>query len=132
MGFVRAHGETEDAPGEVDIDPEDDVSSLASTEIEEMDFNELQERLAANEAKERQMVGHMDGVEDGAAKLADVEAATIRRLEFASLAQSRMGKQVQIEELTERVRKEESTAESLHSRLRGDVSPMRTMGDVWA
>jgi hypothetical protein len=40
---------------------------------------------------------------------AEAEAADIRRTEYATLAQSKMGKQAQLDELTERVGKEQGT-----------------------
>mmetsp|Transcript_3771 Transcript_3771/g.11170 ORF Transcript_3771/g.11170 Transcript_3771/m.11170 type:complete len:563 (+) Transcript_3771:3-1691(+) len=130
MGFGRKPGEGGEGEGgeEEGSDRSSDASSLASDDIERMDFSELQNRLAVNEAKERRSLHAGDG---GAAGEAESEAADVRRLEFASLASSKMGKQAQIEELSERLDKESATAETLQLRLEAAVVDEHDVLRVW-
>jgi len=126
-------GEGEDAEEAADSES-DDLSSLASEEIERMDYDELQARLAANEAKERRSLGKKMGGEDEVLlqESAEVEAADVRRVEFASLAQSKMGKQAQIEELSERVAKEGIAAEKLATKLEAALVDEQDVLKQWA
>ena len=89
--------------------------ALLSQDLAAMDFDSLQLQLAANEAKERKLLEQMHGgaVADGAAE----GAANVRRAEFMSIAQSKMGKQQQLAELGERVAKEKDAAVELKSAL---------------
>ena len=83
-----------------------------------MDFDELQARLAATEAKERKIFGYS---KTDVAR-SEAEAADIRRTEFASLAQSKMGKHAQLDELTARVEKEQASAMEVRGRLEASMS----------
>ena len=69
-----------------------------------------QARLAANDAKEKKEMTLFTSEGEKGALAAEAEAADIRRTEFASLAQSKMGKQAQLEELTGRIAKEQAGA----------------------
>lgn len=114
--FAHARGEGKGQQEEID-DPNSssdssDVESLASFQSEalaSMDFDELQSRLAANEAKERK-TGNPPRIEEA-------EAAHVRRTEYASLAQSKMGKQQQLDELSNRVVKEQAGAATVREQL---------------
>jgi len=99
-----------------------------------MDYDELQARLAANEAKERRSLGKKMGGEDEVLlqESAEVEAADVRRVEFASLAQSKMGKQAQIEELSERVAKEGIAAEKLATKLEAALVDEQDVLKQWS
>ena len=111
---------------------EDDLSSLASEDLAAMDFDELQARLAQNEARELRMIkkatkgdgGRWGGIgadgDDGVTdetRAHEREAAEVRRVEFMSVAQSKEGKRAQIGELSARVDAEKEEAAALHSRL---------------
>ena len=92
---------------------------------------ELQQRLAANEAKERRSMGKLDMFGEATVDAAEAEAADVRRLEFASLAQSKLGKHAQIEELTERVEKEHRVTETLQERLEAALVDEQDVLKVW-
>ena len=111
---------------------EDDLSSLASEDLAAMDFDELEARLAQNEARELRMIkkatkgdgGRWGGIgadgDDGVTdetRAHEREAAEVRRVEFMSVAQSKEGKRAQIGELSARVDAEKEEAAALHSRL---------------
>ena len=118
-------------PDGADSDDDDDLSSLASEDLQRMGYDELQARLAGNEQREKRMLAKMaretgevvggggDGV--GFASAAEAEAADVRREEFFSIAQSKRGKEVQIEELTAQVVKEQTTTAALRSQLEATV-----------
>ena len=78
----------------------------------------MQARLAATEAKERKIFGYS---KTDVAR-SEAEAADIRRTEFASLAQSKMGKHAQLDELTARVEKEQASAMEVRGRLEASMS----------
>ena len=87
---------------------DDDLSSLASDDLEHMAYDDLQRKLARNDAREKRMLAKMAA--DGGGTLVDsaaeAEAADVRQQEFFAVAQSKRGKEVQIEELAARREKE--------------------------
>ena len=104
--------------GDIGSDGSDDgsLASFDSDLLASMDFDELEARLAANEARERKALTPFSSASDLKQISTEAEAADIRRTEYASLAQSKMGKQSQLE-LNARVVKEEVTAASVQERL---------------
>lgn len=98
-----------------------------------MDFDELQARLAANDAKERRSVRQSEGERGrSTASQAEAEAADVRRTEYSSLAQSKMGKQQQIEELGMRVEKEQAAAVAMRERLEGAMADEQDAMAAWS
>lgn len=121
---ASANGIKEEGGGNDEGDESDsgesDGESLASFDsdaLATMDFDELQARLVSNEAKERKGFSPFAKDGDRDALTAEGEAADIRRTEYASLAQSKMGKQAQLDELVARVAKEQAAAASSRERL---------------
>ena len=104
--------------GDIGSDGSDDgsLASFDSDLLASMDFDELEARLAANEARERKALTPFSSASDLKQISTEAEAADIRRTEYASLAQSKMGKQSHLE-LNARVVKEEVTAASVQERL---------------
>ena len=104
--------------GDSGSDGSDDgsLASFDSDLLASMDFDELEARLAANEARERKALTPFSSASDLKQISTEAEAADIRRTEYASLAQSKMGKQSHLE-LNARVVKEEVTAASVQERL---------------
>ena len=104
--------------GDSGSDGSDDgsLASFDSDLLASMDFDDLEARLAANEARERKALTPFSSASDLKQISTEAEAADIRRTEYASLAQSKMGKQSHLE-LNARVVKEEVTAASVQERL---------------
>ena len=119
--------------GEEESDSEDgeSIASFDSDALQGMDFDELQARLAANEAKERKGFTPFASSGEKQALTAEAEAADIRRTEYASLAQSKMGKQAQLDELTARVAKEQATAASAKERLEAVMAEEQQVLQEW-
>ena len=109
-------------------------SAHATLRVTSLHCTVVKARLAANEAKERRALTKTD--ESLASNICDssgaeAEAADVRRMEFSSLAQSKMGKQAQIEELTERVGKEGGTSEMLRGKLEGALVDEQDVLKEW-
>jgi len=110
----------------------DSVSTFNSEAMAAMDFDELQARLAANDAKEKRALKRYEGdVAAEAVAKAEAEAADVRKTEYTTLAQSKMGKQAQIDELTARVAKEQAAAGSMKERLEGALTDEQTVMAEW-
>jgi hypothetical protein len=129
-GAAAAEKDEDESSGDSD---DESLASFDSDALGSMDFDELQARLAANEAKDRrdgvgQMAGgeHGDGGDGG-----EGQAADIRRTEFHSLAQSKMGKQAQLEELTARVEKERLVAADVKERLEAAMADEQAHLQEW-
>ena len=122
-------GDEDGDGGGSDSDSDESGESLASFNSEalaSMDFDELQARLAANEAKDRKLGGRK--VDEAKA---EAEAADIRRTEYASLAASKMGKQQQLDELSSRVAKEQAAAAAMRERLEAAMADEQTHLEEW-
>ena len=102
------------------------MSREARLEIEA----DLAIQRAVATADKRVARGTLDGV--SAAELeSEAEAADIRRTEFATLAQSKMGKQAQIEELTARAEKEKHSAAMIRERLEAALVEEQQVLSQW-
>lgn len=113
----------DDANCSSDSSDGESLGSFESDALASMDFDELQARLAANEAKERK-TGKVPGIEES-------EAAHVRRTEYASLAQSKMGKQQQLDELANRVAKEQAGAAAVRERFEAALSDEQAHMQNW-
>ena len=142
--------EDEDEDSDVEKSSSDDdgeLSSIASSELAAMDYDELQRMLATNEAQSRRLVqrrklqfvdeedGDPEAVAaadaDPAQQAVDAEAADVRRSEFFSLAQSAMGRTAQLADLQEKTEKERAAAAALKQALEERVSQEQTILKKW-
>ena len=126
---MAAVDEDEDPTDEDEEDDDDDEDeSFNSDGLASMDFDELQARLAVTDAKERRSAQR--DAKDAAA-VAEAEAADVRMTEYQSLAQSKMGKQQQMEELQLRVEKEQAAALAMKERLEGAIADEQAVMAEW-
>jgi len=123
--------EPEKAESDSDVSDGESIASFDSQALASMDFDELQARLAANEAKERKGMTQFTDTKEKKALSAEAEAADIRRTEYATLAQSKMGKQAQLDELTERVGKEQGASAVVQDRLEAALADEQQALQEW-